>query len=62
MNFTIFYSWQSDSPSEMNRKFIEQALRDAVELIRTDNTLDDLPVVDLGMERVPGSPEVATRP
>jgi hypothetical protein len=60
MDFTIFYSWQSDSPFELNRRFIEQALRDAVDSIRTENSLEDLPVVDLGMERVPGSPEIAT--
>lgn len=60
MDFTIFYSWQSDSPAEANRTFIERALRDAVKAIREERSMDDLPVVDLGMERVAGSPEVAT--
>jgi hypothetical protein len=59
-DFTIFYSWQSDAPPEINRKFIEKALREAVEEIRTEHALPDLPVVDQGMERVPGSPEIAT--
>lgn len=58
--FTIFYSWQSDSPAELNRKFIENALRNAVAEIRSEHSLDDDPIVDLGMERVPGSPEIAT--
>lgn len=57
---TVFYSWQSDAPPDINQKFIEKALREAVENIRTENALPDLPVVDLGMERVPGSPEIAT--
>jgi hypothetical protein len=58
--FTIFYSWQSDAPEEINWKFIEKALREAVEKIKAKNELPDVPVVDLGMERVPGSPEIAT--
>ena len=60
MDFTIFYSWQSDSPAKANRKFIEMALRDAVKAISDEKSMADLPVVDLGMERVAGSPEVAT--
>ena len=58
--FTIFYSWQSDSPYELNRNFIEKALRDAVVEIRAEHSLEDNPIVDIGMERVPGSPEIAT--
>jgi len=58
--FTIFYSWQSDAPKEINWKFIEKALKKAVEKIKQQNKLPDIPVVDLGMERVPGSPEIAT--
>ncbi len=58
--FTIFYSWQSDAPPEINQNFIAKALRAAVEEIRTENALPDLPIVDLGLERVPGSPEIAT--
>ena len=59
-DFTIFYSWQSDAPEEINWKFIERALREAVEKIKAKNALPDVPIVDLGMERVPGSPEIAT--
>lgn len=58
--FTIFYSWQSDAPEQINRTFIEEALRVAVEKIKAKNELPDIPIVDLGMERVPGSPEIAT--
>src|SRR4051794_25588061 len=60
VDFTIFYSWQSDSPAEANRTFIERALRDAIKDLREEKVLEDLPIVDLGMERVPGSPEIAT--
>jgi hypothetical protein len=59
-DFTIFYSWQSDAPEEINRKFVEKALRRAVEKIKVENKLPDAPIIDLGMERVPGSPEIAT--
>jgi hypothetical protein len=59
-DFTIFYSWQSDAPEEINWKLIEKALREAVEKIKAKNELPDVPIVDLGMERVPGSPEIAT--
>ena len=58
--FTIFYSWQSDAPEAINWKFIEKALREAVEKIKGKNEFPDVPIVDLGMERVPGSPEIAT--
>lgn len=43
-----------------NRRFIEGALRQAVKKIMTENELPDVPIVDCGMERVPGSPEIAT--
>lgn len=59
-DFTVFYSWQSDAPKEINWKFIEKALREAVEKIKAKNGLPDVPIVDLGMNRVPGSPEIAT--
>ncbi|NLX99309.1 MAG: hypothetical protein GXY83_24495 [Rhodopirellula sp.] len=59
-DFTIFYSWQSDAPDEINWKFIEKALREAVEKIKEKSGLPDVPIVDIGMERVPGSPEIAT--
>jgi len=59
-DFTIFYSWQSDAPEELNKKFIEKALREATEKIKAKNELPDMPIIDLGMERVPGSPEIAT--
>ena len=59
-DFTIFYSWQNDAPEEINWRFIEKAVREAVDKIKAKNGLPYVPIVDLGMERVPGSPEIAT--
>src|SRR5262249_33939815 len=37
---TIFFSWQSDTPSSRNRQFIEDCLREAIEAIAADSTLE----------------------
>lgn len=37
---TIFYSWQSDSPSEVNRTFIETALVAALKRLEADTALE----------------------
>ena len=58
--YTIFYSWQSDTPGGANRSFIRKALDDAVELLAAKAEVYDAPRVDSGMEGVAGSPEVAT--
>ena len=60
MEPTIFYSWQSDSPGHCNRNFIRKALDEAVALILPTGTVNDSPRVDSGMERIAGSPEVAS--
>ena len=59
MDFSIFYSWQSDAPDKTNRKFIRDALDDAVKEIDLDTEIVDAPRVASGMEGVPGTPEVA---
>ncbi|HUQ71354.1 MAG TPA: hypothetical protein VM165_17635 [Planctomycetaceae bacterium] len=58
--YTIFYSWQSDSDPELNWKFIEEALKEAANKVRAAPETEDIPVIDFGMLREPGSPEVAT--
>lgn len=58
--YTIFYSWQSDSDDRYNRNFIQQALESAAVEVAAAPGTRDRPKVDFGMERVPGSPEVAT--
>lgn len=59
MDFSIFYSWQSDAPDKTNRKFIRDALDDAVNEIALDAEIVQSPQVVSGMERVPGMPDVA---
>jgi hypothetical protein len=61
---TIFYSWQSDSPSSVNRSFIEEALKQAIDNLKSDATV--VPVVresiielDKDTQGVPGSPPIA---
>ncbi|MFN3152906.1 hypothetical protein [Bremerella sp.] len=59
MAFSIFYSWQSDAPDKIGRRFIREALDDAVAEISQDTEVVDAPRVASGMEGVPGTPEVA---
>jgi hypothetical protein len=35
--FTIFYAWQSDTPQQHNRKFIEDALKETCERLNADD-------------------------
>jgi len=58
MEYNIFYSWQTDSPRACNKDFVREALDEAV---ATKNpTIEDRAFVETGMDRVPGTPEVAT--
>jgi hypothetical protein len=57
--YSMFYSWQSDADPDTNWEFIRCALDVAVEEIKQRKGFD-IPVVDSGMERVGGTPEVAT--
>jgi hypothetical protein len=61
---TVFYSWQSDSPSNLNRSFIERALQKALERLHSDATLEnalrDTKVeLDKDTQGVAGSPPIA---
>ena len=38
---TVFYSWQSDSPSNLNRNFIEKALHEALKKLHSDAALEN---------------------
>src|SRR5260370_1195565 len=60
MGYSIFYSWQSDSPLETNKDFIRRAIDSAKDLLSVDATVVDSPRVEAGMEGVSGTPEVAT--
>jgi hypothetical protein len=57
--YSIFYSWQSDAERETNWGFIQSALELAIAEIKVRNGFDS-PILDWGLERVAGSPEVAT--
>jgi hypothetical protein len=58
MEFTVFWSWQSDAPNDCNRKFIRDALNKAVKEIANAKIVED-PRVESGMENVPGTLDVA---
>jgi hypothetical protein len=38
---TVFYSWQSDTPPNLNRSFIEKALLEALKRLHSDATLEN---------------------
>ena len=40
MAHTIFFSWQSDTPNECGRSFIEGALKDALKSLAADAALE----------------------
>lgn len=61
---TVFYSWQSDSPSNLNRSFIEKALHEALKRLNSDATLenalrDGKVELDKDTQGVAGSPPIA---
>lgn len=60
MDYTVFYSWQSDTPANANRSFVRQALEAAIGELAGNAEVQDAPRVDSGMEGVSGSPEVAS--
>jgi len=59
---SIFFSWQSDTPSREGRNFVDKALHRAVERISEDTTVEDAIREELTVERdtqgVPGYPSI----
>jgi hypothetical protein len=55
---TIFYSWQSDSPNNVNRNFIREALLKSIEKITESLGLEDAIRLDQDTAGIPGSPEI----
>ena len=57
----IFYSWQSDTASNVNRGFIKLALEDAVDNLQKDHNLDEADRIELDQDTkgVLGSPSIA---
>lgn len=58
MAITIFYSWQSDTPSKTNHRFIKEALDDAVKLLVADGHVEEAPRVDHDTKDVHGDPDI----
>lgn len=60
MQDMIFYSWQSDVPTDVNRNFILRALEVAVKELQRDKDIEVMPVIDRDTMGVPGSPDITS--
>ncbi len=58
MNYTVFYSWQSDLDSKLNRSFIEDVLKRATKNISKDQSFELEAVVDRDTYGIGGSPSI----
>jgi hypothetical protein len=62
---TIFYSWQSDSPSSSNRSFIKDALEKAIKALKKgseEKGSEAIKIemrVDTATDNLPGSPDIS---
>lgn len=58
MNYTVFYSWQSDLDNRFNRSFIQDALEKAARTISNDQSFALEAVIDRDTYGMPGSPSI----
>jgi hypothetical protein len=58
MNYTVFYSWQSDLENRFNRSFILDALEKAVTKISSSEAFSVEAVIDRDTYGIPGSPAI----
>jgi hypothetical protein len=63
MTITIFYSWQSDIPNNLNRNFIELALEKAITRLGQDMEIqaalrDEAMEIDKDTKGIPGTPPI----
>lgn len=56
---TIFYAWQSDTDSKLNRTFIRDATRKAVEALAADTHVQEAVRLDHDTKGVSGTPDIA---
>ena len=56
---TVFYSWQSDTPSERGKDFVSAALYEATRRIAADVGVELRPEVDQDTAGIPGSPNMS---
>jgi len=59
MTKSIFYSWQSDSPSTTNRFFLRDCIKDAIKKLNGDELLDEAVRIDHDTAGTPGTPDIA---
>ncbi|BAV06722.1 hypothetical protein SAMN05421788_11671 [Filimonas lacunae] len=58
MKRTIFYSWQSDLPSNTNRSFIESCLKEAVDQLTITPGFSIEMNLDRDTKNIPGTPDI----
>src|SRR5690242_16355158 len=56
---TVFYAWQSDSPSRDNRNFIESALEQSFKNLHKSGKVQSSPRLDKDTKDIPGIPDIA---
>lgn len=54
---TIFYSWQSDTPSNTNRGFIKDSIERAIKCIAQNISIEEPLRLDQDTQGIPGQPE-----
>jgi hypothetical protein len=54
----VFYSWQSDLPTRINRSFIEDAIKRAIKKVNMEGEIQIEPAPDRDTKGVPGSPNI----
>ncbi|WPP49577.1 hypothetical protein [Catalinimonas niigatensis] len=59
MKKSIFYSWQSDSPNNKNRSFIEDCIKIAIKEIQSDKINLDV-AIDRDTKDATGTPDIAS--
>lgn len=59
MDYTIFYAWQSDKDRDLNRFLIRDALKDAIDRIAKDASIEESPRLDHDTKDLPGMPDIA---
>jgi hypothetical protein len=58
-NPRVFYSWQSVSPNNTNRGFIQRALEQTLASLRADPMIELEPVIDRATDGIVGAPDIA---
>ena len=62
MKTTVFFSWQTDTPTREGRNFIEKALKNAIKKLASDTEVEEAIREELEMDKdtldVPGSPAI----